>query len=99
SKLDETIVVNNERFEISTNLYINNVIHPHGYQYLTSFTKDLFPEWRYEVNGIKLKKTIAMVHGENTTIILYEVINANTVFTLELLPLIAARGYHSLQHS
>ena len=99
SKLDETIVANNERFELSANLYNNDIIHPNGYQYLTSFTKELFPEWLYEVNGIQLKKTVTMVHGENTTIILYEVINANEVFTLELLPLIAARGYHSLQHS
>ena len=50
SKLDETIVINNERFELSTNAYANNVIHPHGYQHLTSFTKELFPDWLYEVN-------------------------------------------------
>src|ERR671926_311840 len=28
SKLDETIAVNNERFELNTSLYNNNVIHP-----------------------------------------------------------------------
>lgn len=99
SKLDETIVVNAERVELSTNLYNNDVIHPKGYRHFTSFTKELFPEWLYGVKGIQLKKTITMVHSENTTIILYEVIKANEAFTLELLPLIAARGYHSLQHS
>ena len=99
--MDETIVINNERFELGTNDY-GDVIHPNGYQYLTSFTKDLFPEWIYEVNGIMLKKSIAMVHGENTTLIIYEyeVLKAQTfAFTLELLPLLTARGYHSLQHS
>lgn len=99
SKLDETIVVNSERFELGTNLYNDNVIHPNGYQYLASFTKQLFPEWLYEVNGIQLKKTITMVHGENTTIILYEVLKGNETFVLELLPFITARNYHSLQHS
>src|SRR5215831_12310545 len=64
SKLDETIVLKNDRYELSTNLYNNDVIHPNGYQYLTSFIKGLFPEWIYEVNGIQLKKTIAMVYGE-----------------------------------
>jgi len=98
SKLDETIIINDERFELGTNDY-GDVIHPNGYHYLTSFTKDLFPEWVYEANGIVLKKTIAMVHGENTTLVLYEVIKSSSAFTLELLPLIAARGYHSLQHS
>src|SRR5258706_8595167 len=98
SKLDETIVINDERFELGTNDY-GEVIYPKGHQNLTSFAKKLFPEWIYEVNGIVLKKTIAMVHGENTTLVFYEVLKAPHAFTLELLPLISARGYHSLQHS
>jgi len=98
NKLDETIILSNQRFDLSTNDY-GDVISPQGYQYLSSFKKDLFPEWIYEVNGIKLTKTIAMVHGENTTLIIYKVEKANGPFILELLPLISARGYHSLQHA
>jgi len=99
SKLDETIVVNNERCELGTNVYGGDSIHPNGHQHLASFTKQLFPEWIYDVDGLVLKKTIAMAHGENTTLILYEVIKSKEILTLELLPLIAARGYHSLQQS
>jgi len=98
SKLDETIILNNQRFELSTNSY-GDVVSPQGYQYLSSFTKHLFPEWTYEVNGIRLSKTIAMVHGENTTLIVYKVEKAELSFVLELLPLISARGYHLLQHA
>src|SRR6266542_2950099 len=98
SKLDETIIINNERFELSTNNY-GHVVSPKGYQYLSSFTKKLFPEWIYEVNGIQLRKTIAMVHGENTTLIVYKVEKGAQPFILALLPLIGARGYHSLQHA
>jgi len=98
SKLDEAIIINNERFELGTNNY-GDVIQPKGFQYIISFTKNLFPEWTYEVNEIVLKKTITMVHDENTTLILYEVAKASSTFTLELLPLISARFYHSLQHS
>lgn len=98
SKLDETIVVNDERYELGTNNY-GDVITPQGYQYLSGFKKEIFPEWTYEVNGVALKKTISMVHGENTTVILYEVVKAPQVFTLELLPLLSVRGYHSLMHA
>jgi len=98
SKLDETIIINNDRIELGTNNY-QNVVSPQGYKYLSSFTKNLFPEWIYEVNEIKLRKTIAMVHGENTTLIIYRVEKAKQAFVLELLPLISVRGYHSLQHS
>jgi predicted glycogen debranching enzyme len=98
SKLDETIVVNDQRFELGTNDYGNSV-QPNGNQYLISFERKKFPEWIYDLNGIVLKRTVTMVHNENTTLIMYEVIRARTEFTMELLPLIAARGYHSLQHA
>ena len=65
SKLDETIVSGNERFELGVNDY-GNVIHPQGYQYLQSFSKDWIPEWIYQVKDIALKKSITMVRGENT---------------------------------
>src|SRR4030095_12979133 len=99
SKLDETIAVGEVRYELSCNLYDGDVIHPNGNQYLESFTKYFFPEWIYEVNGIQLKKTICMIHDENTVVIKYEVIRANFDFTLEFLPLMAARGYHELGHA
>src|ERR1700741_84669 len=43
SKLDETIVSGEYRFELGTNNY-GSVISPKGYDYLISFTKYLFPE-------------------------------------------------------
>ncbi|MBL7741180.1 MAG: glycogen debranching enzyme family protein [Chitinophagaceae bacterium] len=98
SKLDETIVTGDKRTELGVNLYQHNVIAPTGHHYLSHFTKELFPQWEYEVDGIKLRKTIAMVNGENTTLIIYDVPEANEPFTLELLPLMAARNYHSLTH-
>lgn len=98
SKLDETIIAGEERFELGVNDY-GDTIHPTGNQYLKSFSKELFPQWIYEVNGIQLKKTIAMIHGENTTVIIYDVVRAKRSFSMELLPLMAGRFYHSLQHA
>ena len=102
SKLDETIVMVQAagsvptHYELNCNLYDGDILHPNGNQYLESFTKDFFPEWIYNANGIKLKKTICMIHGENTVVIKYEVLHADSSFTIELLPLMAARGYHEL---
>jgi predicted glycogen debranching enzyme len=99
SKLDETIIAGDNRFELSCNVYDGDVIHPDGKRYLESFTKDFFPEWIYNAGGVQLKKTICMIHGENTVIIKYEVLKADSSFILELLPLMAARGYHELGHT
>src|SRR6266496_4524962 len=87
SKLDETIVTADKRIELGVNLYMKNVIAPNGHHYLNSFAKYFFPQWEYEAEGIKLKKTIAMVHGENTVLVIYDVPEAAQPFTLELLPL------------
>ena len=98
SKLEETIVINNQRFELGVNNY-GGVIHPNGNQHQISFTRDLFPQFVYEVGGIKIKKTIAMVYDENTTLVIYDVIGAGDPFTFELAPLLSVRGYHSLMHA
>ena len=98
SKLDETIVVNNQRFELGCNQF-PNMVHPHGYRFLQSFAKELFPMFNYVASGVHLKKTVAAVHGENTTLVMYEVLEAPSPFMLELQPFIAARDFHSLGHA
>jgi predicted glycogen debranching enzyme len=95
SKLDETLKINGEQFEISSNQY-PGAVHPKGYQYLESFEREIFPVFHYRVGGVRLKKTIVAVHGENTTLILYEVIDAPDVFEIELLPLYSCRDIHNL---
>lgn len=95
SKLDETLVLNGVRFELGTNQYAG-AVHPQGYSFLKSFERNLFPEFVYQAGGVELKKTIAAVHGENTVLVLYEVLAAPATFTMELLPLYACRDFHSL---
>lgn len=98
SKLDETIDLEGQRLEMTTNVY-SGAIHPQGYRYLQHFSKNFFPAFTYEASGVRLQKTIAAVNGENTTLILYEVIGASQAFTLELQPFMAGRDYHSLTHA
>lgn len=98
SKLDETIVYGGIRYELGCNRY-GDIISPDGIQYLKSFKKGLFPTWTYDIAGIRMLKSIAMVYGENTTLIKYEVLEAGGLFEMELLTLIAARDYNSLQHA
>ena len=98
SKLDETIVVDEERFELSSNQY-SGAVYPEGFKHLTKFERDLFPEFYYKAGNVELKKTIATIHGENTTVVVYEVLSAKEKFTLELLPLYACRDFHSTAHA
>ena len=98
SKLDETLYTRQGRFDLGCNQYTGSV-YPQGYVHLTRFEKTLFPEFTYEAGGVVLKKTVVAVSGENTTLLIYEVVRAEEAFTMELLPLVASRDYHSLAHA
>ena len=98
SRLDETLMTPDENVELGSNNY-GNAVNPKGYRYLTRFSRDIFPEFIYEGGGITLKKTIAAINGENTTVIRYEVLKALGTFTLRLAPFITCRDYHALVRS
>ena len=96
SRLDETIVLSPLRFELGCNQY-PGTIYPHGHWRLERFTRQLFPCYEFKIGEVSLKKTIAMCHGENTTLVLYEVSGPDqTPFTIELEPLVVAREIHAL---
>jgi len=95
SKLVETVTCIGGNYELDSNNF-NGVMHPHGYQCLTSFKKNLFPEFYYQIGDVQLKKTIFMVYGENTTVVQYEVLDAKYPFTLKLKPFISGKDYHCM---
>jgi len=93
SKMDETIVMEGNKIELGTNVY-NDAISPNGYSYLKEFSKDLFPQWTYKVGNILLRKSIIQPHKHNTTLIRYEVLEAEIPFQLQFQPFLIARDYH-----
>jgi predicted glycogen debranching enzyme len=102
SKLEETLLVDRERFDLSANRY-PGVVHPQGYRYLKNFRLDPFPVFTYEIEGIAIEKTVFMIQGENSTVVHYELKTSNKRelpknLRLEIRPLIAFRDYHSTTH-
>lgn len=112
SKLEETLIIDGRRYELSTNQY-PGAVHPQGFRYQTGFRLDPFPAFTYEVEGVRLEKSVFMAQGENTTVVQYELKrgavpdgrasapeNERKVdsITLEIRPLIAFREYHSTTH-
>ncbi|HSG41140.1 MAG TPA: glycogen debranching enzyme N-terminal domain-containing protein [Thermoanaerobaculia bacterium] len=95
SRLDETLHLEGETYELSCNQF-PGAVAPRGFEHLTSFRKDLFPVFEYEAGGVRLRKTVAAVDGENTTLVLYEVLEAPGPFILSLRPFLAARDQHAL---
>ena len=99
SKVEETLVLGSDRFDLSSNQY-PGAIHPSGYSFLSQFRLDPFPVFTYTVRDLVLEKRVFMVQGENTVVVQYHLKNANPkdAISLELRPLIAFRDYHSTTH-
>jgi len=95
SRLDEILHFAGDSFELGCNRF-PGAIAPRGFEYLASFRKDLFPVFEYEAGGIRLRKTVAAVDGENTTLVLYEVLESPGPFVMSLRPFLAARDQHAL---
>jgi len=93
SKIEETVIVNGRRYDLSTNRY-PGVINPAGYSFITEFRRNPFPTFVFHVDGIEIEKRISMVHGENTVVVEYEFRGPGC--QLELRPLIAFRDYHAV---
>lgn len=98
SKLDETISMGGERYELGTNQY-PGALYPKGFTFLKEFERDIFPSFLFDTGPVVLKKTIAAIQGENTTVVLYDVVEAVEPFEFELLPLYACRDFHGLSHA
>ncbi len=102
SKLEETLLIDSQSFDLSANRY-PGVVHPQGFRYLKRFRLDPFPVFTYEIDGIEIEKSVFMVHGENSTVIHYELTHNHLALQprnlkLEIRPLIAFRDYHSTTH-
>src|SRR3954454_4515298 len=98
SKLDERVTVGETGIDLASNQF-PGVIHPRGFEHLTLFERDLFPVFEYAAAGVRLRKTISAMNGENTTVITYELLEAPGEVVLELRPFLAGRDYHSLVHA
>lgn len=73
SKLDESIEINDKKYELFTNIGKNYISQ--GYKFQTSFEKDYLPIFEYKVEDIEIKKTICMEHLKNTVGISYKIKN------------------------
>lgn len=100
SKVEESLILGERRVELGTNEYVG-ALHPRGFEHLKSFRLHPFPIFTFSVDGVEIEKTVFMVHGSNTTVVQYRLIEAplGDIVRLELRPLVAFRDYHATTHA
>ena len=97
SKLDESLQINDETYDLYTNVGKSYISH--GYKYQEEFNKDVLPVFTYKINDVKIEKTICMDYGKNTVGIYYNIQNGKSDAKLTLAPIINFRDFHTVNNS
>lgn len=93
SKLDERFTSGPCTYNLAANQHASGFAEL-GFIHLQQVRIDTVPTFTYSFSDIFLEKTIFMVHGANTTVILYRVLNGDSPGVLRLNPLVNCRGHH-----
>ena len=95
SKLDESIIIGNEKYDLFTNMCENYISE--GYKNLESFEKNPLPEFNYKVKNVSINKKITMIYGQNTVIVNYDVKNTSTKqVKMTIAPIMNFRDFHAM---
>lgn len=94
SKLDECIVIENEEYNLFTNVCKDFISD--GYKNLESFEKEYLPVYTYKINDIKITKTISVIYGRNTVVVQYKIKNGKKEAKFKLAPIVNFRDFHSM---
>jgi predicted glycogen debranching enzyme len=92
SKLEESLLLPEGVVDLATTQY-PGVVHPAGFRHLDSFCLAPFPTWTWEAGGLRLEKTVFLVHGRSTVVVQYR---AEAACTLRVRPFVALRDFHAL---
>lgn len=94
SKIDESIELNGQKFELFTNVGRNYIAQ--GYKYQEAFIKNILPVFKYKVEEVDITKTICMEYGKNTVQIYYKIRNGKKHAKLNLAPILNFRDFHGM---
>ena len=93
SKLDESLIIGDEKHNLYTNMCENYTSD--GYKYQIAFEKENFPIFNYQVKKVKIEKSVSMKYLENTVCVVYKIQNKEkTDVKLTLAPILNFRDFH-----
>ena len=94
SKVDESIQIGENKYDLYTNVGENYISQ--GYKYQEKFEKDNFPVYTYKVEDVQISKTICMEQGREMVGVYYKIKNSNKISKLTLAPIVNFRDFHTM---
>ena len=90
SKLEETLIAHNKKYQLSTNRY-KDLIFPDGYRYLQECRSSPYPDMLFVIHSIFLKKSLYMPPQGTCTVVRYELMESPEAVDINVRPLFAHR--------
>lgn len=94
SKVDESIQIGENKYDLYTNVGENYISQ--GYKYQETFERDYFPTYRYKVEDVEITKTICMEQGKDVVGVYYRIKNSNKLSKLTIAPIVNFRDFHTM---
>lgn len=94
SKVDESIQIGENKYDLYTNVGENYISQ--GYKYQETFEKDYFPTYTYKIEDVELTKTICMEQGREVVGVYYKIKNSNKSSKLTIAPVVNFRDFHTM---
>lgn len=94
SKLDESIQIEDNKYDLYTNVGENYISQ--GYKFQEKFQKDIFPSFIYKVEDVEITKTICMEQGKEFVGVYYKIKNGEKPSKLTLAPIVNFRDFHTM---
>ncbi len=97
SKVDERVEVEGKTYNLATNQTVKGVTE-FGFIHQQAMTVKPVPCFTYSFRDILIEKRIFMVHGKNTTVLLYHIQNGADELQCTFEPLVNYRDFHWTVH-
>lgn len=99
SSLDETVVQNEQRFNLGIHKYEGDNYIPKGHKYIRDFNVENTPQITYRVGNVVIQKSSLLVDKEEQILIKYELLDAVLPVVMQFSPFLAFRNFHELSKS
>ncbi|GIW23151.1 MAG: glycogen debranching protein [Candidatus Sericytochromatia bacterium] len=96
SNLEEIVIIDNKEYQLGNSQWSDESISPQGYKYLKSFILEPYPTWIYEVNKVKIIKSMILFYAKNILQINYKVENNNKNVSMKIFFLVNDRNIHDV---
>lgn len=94
SKVDESIQIGENKYDLYTNVGENYISQ--GYKYLETFEKDYFPTFIYKIENVEISKTICMEQGKEVVGVYYRIKNSDKPSKFTIAPIVNFRDFHTM---